>query len=88
MGSQASRSISNKFVFCLRQDSLPDICDVINDSEAWESYLKNHKRCFNCLREDHLSSRWLKTKGCYYYKGIHNSAIFNKREEKETMETT
>ena len=26
----------------------PDICDVINDSEAWESYLKNHKRCFNC----------------------------------------
>ena len=22
----------------------PDICDVINDSESWGSYLKNHKR--------------------------------------------
>ena len=66
----------------------PDICDVINDSEAWGSYLKNHER-FSIVSERVIwVARWLKTKRCYYCKGIHNSAIFNKREEKEAMETT
>ena len=35
-----------------------------------------------------MSNKCLKTKGCYYCKGIHNSAICNKQEEKETIETT
>ena len=53
-----------------------------------KSYLKNCKRCFNCLREGHLSIKCLKNEGCYYCKRIHNSAICNKREEKEIIETT
>ena len=35
-----------------------------------------------------MSNKCLKTKGCYYCEGIHNSAICNKREENETTETT
>ena len=46
--SQTSKSISNKFVFCLGQH-WSDKCDVITDTETRKSYLKNHKRCFNCL---------------------------------------
>ena len=65
-----------------------DKCDVITDTEARKIYLKNNKRCLNCLREGNLSNKCLKTKGCYYCKGIHNSAICNKREERETIETT
>ena len=77
--SQARKSISNK---CVLWGSWSDKCDVITDTEARKIYLKNHKRCFNCLREGHLSNKCLETKGCYYCKGIHNSAINNKREEK------
>ena len=61
---------------------------MITDTEARKIYLKNHKRCFNSLREGHLSNKCLKTKECYYCKEIHNSAICNKREERETIETT
>ena len=43
--------------------------------------------CFNCLRHCHLSNKCLKTKGCYYCKGIHNSVICNKPEEKEVIKT-
>ena len=85
MASQASGSISNECVFCLRQD-WSYTCDAITDSEAGESYLKNHKICFNSLRVVYLSNKSLKTKGCCYCKGIYNSAC-NKREEKETIET-
>ena len=45
--------------------------------------MKNHKRCFNCLREGHLSKKSLKTKWCYYCKVIHNC---NKREKKEALQ--
>ena len=51
------------------------------DTEA----TKNYKGCFNCLRN--LRDKCSKTKGWYYCKGIHNPAICNKREEKETIET-
>ena len=71
MASQASRSISNECVFCLRQD-WSYTCDAITDSEAGESYLKNHKICFNSLRVVYLSNKSLKTKGCCYCKGIYN----------------
>ena len=60
---------------------------MMTNTEARKIYLKNHKRCFNCLREGHLSNKCLKTKWCYYCKGIHNSDIYNKREETETIET-
>ena len=33
-----------------------------------------------------MSNKYLKTKGCYYCKGIHNSVICNKRQEKEIIE--
>ena len=56
LASQASKSISSKCVFCLGQHWL-DKCDVIIDTEARKIYLKNHKRCFNCLRESHLSNK-------------------------------
>ena len=42
---------------------------------------------FKRERESHLSNKCLKTNRCYYCKGIHNSAICNWWEEKETMET-
>ena len=58
------------------------------DNIGWKVYLKNHKRCFDSLKEGHLSNKCLKTKGCYYCKGIRNSAICNEREEKEIIETT
>ena len=78
LASQASKNISSKCIFCLVHWS--DKCDVMTGTEAGKIYLKNHKRCFNCLSEGHLSNR-------YYCKGIHNSAICNKREERETIET-
>ena len=85
--SQACKSIFNECVFCLRQH-WSDKCDVITDTEARKMCLSNHQRCFNCLREGHLSNKCLKTKGCYYSKGIHNSAICNKREERDTKKPT
>ena len=42
--------------FCLGQRWL-DKCDVITDTEARKSYLKNNKRCFNCLRQGNLSNK-------------------------------
>ena len=42
LASQASKSISNKCVFCLGQYWL-DKCDVITNTEARKIYLKNHK---------------------------------------------
>ena len=87
LASQASKSISNKCVFGLGQH-WSDKCNVITNTKTRKIYLKNHKICFNCLREGHLSNKRLKTKGFYYCKGIHNSAICNKREERKIIETT
>ena len=56
LASQASKSISNKCVFSLGQH-WSDKCDVITDTEARKSYLKNHKRWFNCLKQVHLSNK-------------------------------
>lgn len=54
------------------------------DYEARKSCLKNHKKCFNCLRVSFLSNKCLKN----YDKEIHNSAICNNQEEMEPLETT
>ena len=58
LASQASKNISSKCIFCLVHWS--DKCDVMTGTEAGKIYLKNHKRCFNCLSEGHLSNRCLK----------------------------
>ena len=55
LASKASISISKKCVFYLGEHC-SDKCDMITDNEARRIYLKNHKRCFNCLREGHLSN--------------------------------
>ena len=41
LASQANKTISNKCDFCLGQHS-SDKCDVVTDTEARKSYLKNH----------------------------------------------
>ena len=50
--------------------------------------MKKGKRCFLCLKPDHLSHNCTKTKPCYYRKGMHNSAICNDRNKQGNQTST
>ena len=69
-------------VFC-RSPHWSDKCSVITDIEARKAFLRKGGRCFLCLKENHISRDCPKTKKCFYCKGLHNSAICNKRQKGE-----
>ena len=73
--------------FC-KGDHWSDRCSVITDMEVRKILLRNHKRCFICLNQGYISQNCLKKNGCYFCKGLHNSAICNNRDQKETSENT
>ena len=56
-------------------DHWPGRCFFITDMEFRKILLRNHKRCFICLNQGHISQNCLKKNGCYFCKGLHNSAI-------------
>ena len=56
--------------------------------EVRKILLRNHKRCFICLNQGYISQNCSKNNGCYFCKGLHNSAICNNRDKKERPETT
>ena len=56
--------------------------------EVTKILLKTYKRCFICLNQGHISQNCSKKNGCYFCKGLHNSAICNNRDKKETSENT
>ena len=72
-------------VFC-KGDHWSDRCSVITDMEVRKILLRNHKRCFICLNQGHISQNCSKKNGCYFCKGLHNSAICNNRDKTETPE--
>ena len=74
-------------VFC-KGDHWSDRCSVITDMEVRKILLRNHKRCFICLNQGHISQNCSKKNGCYFCKGLHNSAICNSRDKKETPGNT
>ena len=43
---------------------------------------------FICLNHGHISQNCLKKNWCYFCKGLHNSAICNNKDKKETPENT
>ena len=76
-----------KCIFC-RGNYWSDKRSVISDVEARKDFLKNEKRCFLCLKPDHLSPNCTKTKPCCYCKGMHNSVIFNDRNKQGNQTST
>ena len=54
--------------------------------EVRKILLRNHKRCFVCLKEGHTSQNCSKKNECYFCKGLHNSAICNNTDKTETPE--
>ena len=72
-------------VFC-KGDRPSGRCSVITYMEV--ILLRNHKQCFICLYQGHISQNCLKKNGCYFCKGLHESAICNNKGKKETPENT
>ena len=57
--------------------------------EVRKILLRNHKRfLFICLNKGPINQNCLKKNGCYFCKGLHNSAICNNGDKKETPENT
>ena len=68
-----------KCLFC-RGPHYSDKCDIVTDLQTRKDHVKKLKRCFICLKPDHTMRNCTSTRGCYYCKGKHNSAICDKRE--------
>ena len=79
-----SKSTSKiKCLFC-RGPHYSDKCDNVTDLQTRKEHVKKQKRCFICLKSDHVMKNCKSTKGCYYCKGKHNSAICDKREPSQS----
>ena len=76
-----------KCLFC-RGNHWSDKCSVTSDFQAKKDFSKKEKRCFFCLKPDHLSRNCTKTKPCYYCKGTHNSDICNDRNKQGNQTPT
>ena len=83
---QVHKSGRNRCIFC-RGNHWSDKCSV-TDFQAKKDFSKKEKRCFFCLKPDHLSRNCTKTKPCYYCKGMHNSDICNDRNKQGNQTPT
>ena len=54
-----------------------------SDPSPRKQFLKQGGYCFLCLKEDHKIRDCKSKKGCFYCKGLHNSAICSEREKKD-----
>ena len=70
---------SVKCIFC-KGEHWSDKCNIVTDPIARKEFLKNNKLCFRCLKKDHLSRNYKRSKTCFYCKGCHNSAICAERK--------
>ena len=73
-------------VFC-KGDHWSDRCSVITDMEVTKILLWNQKLCFACFIQGNVSQNYSKKDGYYFCKGLHNSAIYNNKDKKETPDT-
>ena len=64
------------FSFCT-ENHWSDKCRVVSDVQARKDFLKNGNPCFICLKINHISRNYQKTKPCFYCKKLHNSAIYS-----------
>ena len=69
-------------VFC-KKTHWSDKCETISDPSSRKEILKQSGYCFLCLKEDHKIRDCKSKKGCFYCKGLHNSAICSEREKKD-----
>ena len=69
-------------VFC-KKTHWSDKCGIISDPSSRKEFLKQGGYCFLCLKEDHKIRECKSKKGCFYCKGLHNSAICSEREKKD-----
>ena len=67
-------------VFC-KKTHWSDKCGTISDPSSRKEFLKQGGYCFLCLKEDHKIRDCKRKKGCFYCKGLHNSAICSEREK-------
>ena len=82
-----NQRFKSKCVFC-KDSHWPNICEVITDPNATKEFLKSAKRCFLCLKEGHLRRNCQTKRTCYYWKDVHNSAVSETRETKDSQETS
>ena len=69
-------------VFC-KKPHWSDKCRTISDPSSRKQFLKQGGYCFLCLKEDHKIRDCKRKKGCFYCKGLHNSAICSERQKKD-----
>ena len=55
----------------------------MSDPSSRKQFLKQGRYRFLCLKEDHKIRDRKRKKGCFYCKGLHNSAICSEREKKD-----
>ncbi len=53
-----------------------------------KAILINVKRCFNCLKQGHVSKNCRSSAKCYNCKGKHNTALCYKLEKSDEKETS
>ena len=67
-------------IFCNRPNHKAWNCDVVTDVRARRKLVVDQKRCFNCLRKNHLSRKCTSRYSCYKCKEKHNMSLCDKNE--------
>ena len=73
-----------KCCFC-KGSHWSDKCHAVMDTVARKEFLRKRDRCFLCLGQGHISKNCQKSKRCFYFKGLHNSAICGNKITKNNM---
>ena len=76
--SQQARKIA--CIFC-QDKHCPVKCQALTDSLIKRKFLKISGKCFLCLKDNHQFKNCKKYKPSYYCKGLHNSAIYFKKDK-------
>ena len=65
--------------FGMHGDHWSDKCRIVSDVQARKDLLKKGNHYFMCLKTDHISRNYQKTKPCFYCKKLDNSAICSEK---------
>ena len=83
-----SQSKKGKCAFC-DGEHFASKCTVISDVKARKAFVREKRKCFNCLRDNHISKNCKSVNRCHNCKGHHHTAICdnNSRQEHPPEET-